>query len=227
MSTSSVSNTTSSSSSSTSSTTSSTIDATYDMFLQLLVAELETQNPLDPVDSTEFVTQLASYSALEQQIETNDYLSDIYDSIDSIASGVSTGLSYLGQTVTVDTDTLTVSDDGSVDTSWVYTLDSDASDVTLTIVNSDGDTVWTDDGETSSGSHTLTWDGTDSDGNTVDAGDYTLEVTATDSSGNTVTTSIAITGTVTAVDSSSGSTILELGDTEVDIDDVTRVASSS
>jgi hypothetical protein len=52
-----------------------------------------------------------------------------------------------------------------------------------------------------------------------------LQVTATNASGNTVTSSISIRGIVTAVDSSSGSTVLELGDTQVELDDVTRLAA--
>lgn len=198
------------------------MDASYDMFLQLLVTQLQTQNPLDPMDSTEFTNQLATYSALEQQILTNEKLDDVLGNMDSLSNGSG----YLGRTVDADTDTLSVSDDGTVDASWVYTLGSDASDVTLTVKDADGNTVWTGTGETSSGSHTLAWDGTDTGGYPVAAGaDYTLEVTATDADGEEISSSISIRGTVTAVDSSSGSTVLEIGDTEVDIDDVTRLAA--
>lgn len=197
------------------------MDASYTMFLQLLCTQLQTQNPLDPVDATDFTQQLATYAGLEQQISTNDKLDSLITSLNSMS--MSNGTGYLGHTVDVDTDTLSVSDDGTVDASWVYSVGSAASNVTLSILDESGNAIWSTTG-TAGSSQTLKWDGTNSSGKAVGAGDYTLQITATDSSGNAVTSSVAIRGTVTAVSSSDDSTILELGDTQVDIDDVTRLA---
>ena len=220
---SSVTSSTVSTSSTTSTSSSNSLSTSYEMFLTLLTTQLQTQNPLDPVDSTEFTSQLATYAQLEQQISTNEKLDTVLSSIDSLS--FSSGVGYLGMTVEADSDTLAVDDGGSVDGAWKYALDSDASDVTLEIVDSDGNVVWSGSGDTASGSHDFTWDGKDSKGNAVGAGQYTLQVTATDSAGKTVDSSISITGTVTAVDSSSGSTVLEIGDTEVDLSDITRLAA--
>ncbi|HUI56511.1 MAG TPA: flagellar hook capping FlgD N-terminal domain-containing protein [Bryobacteraceae bacterium] len=52
----------------TSSTDSSTSAPTEEMFLQLLVAQLQNQDPLNPTDSTQFVAELAQFSELEQVI---------------------------------------------------------------------------------------------------------------------------------------------------------------
>jgi flagellar basal-body rod modification protein FlgD len=77
---------------------SSTVD--YDQFLQLLVAELRYQDPTNPTDPTEHVSQLASFSAVEQQVKTNTVLSSLLAaeanqiigkyvrSADSLTSGV-------------------------------------------------------------------------------------------------------------------------------------------
>lgn len=46
----------------------------YDAFLKLLVAELENQDPTKPMESTEFVAQLATFSGVEQSIQTNTKL---------------------------------------------------------------------------------------------------------------------------------------------------------
>ncbi len=54
---------------------SATVD--YDQFLQLLVAEMRNQDPTDPTDPTEHVSQLASFSAVEQQVKTNAVLSSL------------------------------------------------------------------------------------------------------------------------------------------------------
>lgn len=62
------SNSSSSSSSSNSSSTSSLNSPSEAMFLQLLVAQMQNQDPLNPMDSTQFVSQLAQFSELEQTI---------------------------------------------------------------------------------------------------------------------------------------------------------------
>lgn len=53
------------------------IEANFDTFLSLLTAQLKNQDPLEPVDSTAFVAQLAQFSAVEQQVQTNNALTSI------------------------------------------------------------------------------------------------------------------------------------------------------
>ncbi len=55
--------------------------ATADTFLQLLVAQLRTQNPLEPEKGTEFVTQLAQFNSLEQLIGIRSELDALRKSI--------------------------------------------------------------------------------------------------------------------------------------------------
>ncbi len=43
----------------------------FQTFLKLLTAQMRNQDPLEPLDATQFVAQLASFSSVEQQIETN------------------------------------------------------------------------------------------------------------------------------------------------------------
>ncbi|MGE5517950.1 MAG: flagellar hook assembly protein FlgD [Bacteroidota bacterium] len=217
------SSTSTSSTSSASSISGSSGSDTYNMFLQILCTELQTQNPLDPTDTTEFTSQLTSYSQLEQAINTNTKLDEVLSGFDSLS--MSNGVGYIGKEVEADTDTLTVADDGSIDATWKYDLDGTAKSVTLSVVDSDGNTVWTGSGETGSGAHEFTWDGTNTKGAAVAAGDYTLKVTATDADGADVDSSISIKGEVTAVDSGNGSTILELGDTQVKMSAITRLAA--
>ena len=49
---------------------SNTVD--YDAFLQLLVAQMKNQDPTKPMESTEYVAQLASFSNVEQTVQTNE-----------------------------------------------------------------------------------------------------------------------------------------------------------
>lgn len=219
-----VTSTTSSATSTTSTSSSSSgLSANYDTFLKLLCAQLENQNPLDPTDATQFTSQLVQYSNLEQQIKTNDKLDSVLSSLST--STLSSAVGYLGHVVEAKGDSVTVQPDGSVDATWSYDLDSKASSVALTITNSSGKTVWSGTGEGAAGSHSIEWDGTDSDGNAVSAGTYTLKVTALDSSGTAVKSTSSIKGTVTAVDSTDGTTTLELGGTSVSLSNITRLAA--
>ena len=57
-------------------------------FLKLLMTQLTNQNPLDPTDPTEFTSQLATYSGLEQQINMNTTLSTMSDNMSSLLTQV-------------------------------------------------------------------------------------------------------------------------------------------
>ena len=60
-----------------SSSSTSQITSDFDTFLQLLTAQLENQDPLNPLESTEFATQIATFSGVELQVLTNDLLADL------------------------------------------------------------------------------------------------------------------------------------------------------
>ena len=79
--------------SSTKSATSNTLD--YNNFLQLLVAQLKNQDPTNPSDPTAFVSQLASFSSVEQQVNTNSKLDALLTQTE-----LSQGASIIGRTMT-------------------------------------------------------------------------------------------------------------------------------
>ena len=74
-----------------SSTSSATATVNYDQFLQLLVAELQHQDPTSPTDPTQYMSQLASFSTVEQQVQTNSTL-------DALLSAQASNI--IGKTVT-------------------------------------------------------------------------------------------------------------------------------
>jgi len=82
---------------STPTTSQADVSGDFDTFLTLLTAQLRNQDPLKPVESTEFVAQLASFSAVEQQVQSNTKLEGI---LEALASGATGGLSqWIGQEV--------------------------------------------------------------------------------------------------------------------------------
>lgn len=71
--------------------------ADFESFLTLLTAQLRNQDPLSPLDSTEFIAQLASFSAVEQQISTNDRLDKLLEQ--GVNGDVAAFASWIGRKV--------------------------------------------------------------------------------------------------------------------------------
>jgi flagellar basal-body rod modification protein FlgD len=187
-------------------------------FLELMIAQLQNQNPLDPTDTNEFVNQLISYEQISQTEEMNESLSSMLTSFNSLISTNAVG--YLGHTVEAYGDTTSLQDGQA---SWGYSLNDDAAEVTITVKDSDGNTVWEGSGETEAGKHTFTWDGKSSDGTQLSDGEYTVEIDATDADGESVYGYTTVVGKVDGVDSSSGETLLTIGGVSVAFDDVIGV----
>lgn len=61
------------------------------MFLQLLVAQLRNQNPLNPTDSMQFVQQLAQFQQLEQTVNTGQDIAAIRQDLDQFVAAGATG----------------------------------------------------------------------------------------------------------------------------------------
>ena len=213
---------TSSSASSTNSVAASSASSVYNTFLLLLTTQLKNQDPTNPTDTTAFTQEMIGLASLEQQVNTNTDLAEMQSSLSTLTT--TNGVGYLGKTVVATGSTEPLTSAGGT-AEWKYTLGSTSATTKLSITNSSGSTVWSGTGDTATGTHTLSWNGTDSSGSTANAGDYTLTVAATDGSGNTVTTTTSIVGTVTGVDTSSGSTVLSLGDVNVALSNVTGFSS--
>jgi flagellar basal-body rod modification protein FlgD len=57
-----------------------------DAFLQLLVAQIKNQNPMNPADGVEFLSQLAQFSQLEQTMGIREGIEGLSKQVDSIAT---------------------------------------------------------------------------------------------------------------------------------------------
>ncbi|MFV2001871.1 MAG: flagellar hook capping FlgD N-terminal domain-containing protein, partial [Paracoccaceae bacterium] len=53
------------------------VNSDFETFLKLLTTQLKNQDPLKPVDSSDFAVQLATFSSVEQQVKTNDLLTSL------------------------------------------------------------------------------------------------------------------------------------------------------
>ena len=190
-------------------------------FLNILVTEMQNQDPLDPTSTTDFTTQMTQYANFDQQSTLNTNLSALLTSFNSLLTLNSSN--YIGQTVTAKADSATLTS-GSI--AFGYSLDSAAASTTLTVSDSSGNAVWTGSGTTTAGSNSFTWDGKTTDGTQLaDGGTYSLTVSAANSSGTAISGYTTISGKVTGIDSSSGTAKLLIGTTALDVSSVIGVTS--
>ncbi len=134
-----------------------------------------------------------------------------------------TQVGYLGHTVMATGDSFALSGDGATNIS--YSLPSTAASAVMTVTDGTGQTVARVAVPTTSGVSTVSFDGSSDGGDTLPAGTYTYAITATDSSGNAITATTYSTGTVTGLDSTSGTPVLHLGGISVNASDVVEVVS--
>ncbi|MDO9021151.1 MAG: flagellar hook assembly protein FlgD [Deltaproteobacteria bacterium] len=167
-----------------------------DGFLKLLVAQLSHQDPLQPTEGTEFVTQLSQFALVEQSITQSNQLNVISTQVRGLSNNEAAGL--VGQTVTIRGHG--VAFDGAAATTSNVQLGAAAGRVTATLRDAHGRVVRTMDiGARQTGALAVRWDGRDDSGQTVPRGTYSLTVTAMTVDDREVTVTHDVTGTVTRV----------------------------
>ena len=155
---------------------------------------------------------------VEQQINTNANLQNLVGLTGANAGAGS--VSYLGKTVTIGNGNAALIKGQA---SWNYNLASQASNVTLTVTDSKGNTVYTGPGTTTAGSNTFGWNGQDNNGNQQPDGTYTLAVKATDSAGAAIASTITSSGVVSEVDFLNGAPVLMIGLMQVQLSQVQSI----
>jgi len=187
-------------------------------FLNLLVTQLKNQDPLDPLDTNEFTAQLVQFASVEQQIQQNANLEKLLNLQET--SQVASMVNFIGTTVEVTGDTVPL-ENGEAE--FTYALDVNATDVTITIMNSSGLTVFVGAGETGVGKHEFTWDGKSASGVEQPDGVYTVVIGALDRAGVLLEVEQTVFGRVTGAGVDEGAVSLFLSDVTVSMDDVLSV----
>src|SRR6187431_636824 len=109
----------------------------FQTFLTLLTTQLQNQNPLDPLDTNQFTQQLVQFAGVEQQLKTNDSLSQLVTLQQTTQA--TQALGFVGKTALVDGTTGTMTKSSAT---WHLNVPSDAT-VDITIANASGQTVFT------------------------------------------------------------------------------------
>lgn len=190
----------------------------FDQFLTLLTTQLKYQDPLEPMDSTEFVNQLVQFSGVEQSITTNKNLEQLLTAQN--ASATTGALNYIGKSVEAESSVLTL-ENGSAEIS--YGLAGQSAGTKIIVLNSAGNAVASSDGETAAGKHYFTWDGKDADGAQLPDGAYKFVVVAQDKDKGSIQTATATIARVSGVESTQDGLMLSIGATQVSVSKIVSV----
>jgi len=193
-----------------------------DAFLNLLVTQLQNQDPLNPTDSAEFTAQLAQFSSLEQLGNVNDNLKQLQDFQASINN--SQAVTLIGKEITGNGNSLNFAD--GQPTGCEFKLDGNANVVVVSIYDHTGEFVRSFENQSlAAGHHNLYWDGIDQNGNAAAPGSYTFEVLAAGADGNNIKTTTFFNGQVNKVVFENNTTYLMVGDKRVALGDIIEVGS--
>jgi flagellar basal-body rod modification protein FlgD len=190
-----------------------------DTFMTLLLAQLQNQDPLNPMDATQFSAQLAQFSSLEQLYNMNESLGTLIDAQDS--SNRYQALDLIGKEIEAAGDVLFLGDTGTAAGS--FTIGSDANCAAV-ITDANGNVIKTMDlGSVEAGDHTFEWDGTEQDGDKADQGLYGFEIIAEGSAGQAVTAETRIRGIVNRVNMDGDEPMLYVGSFSLPFSEITDI----
>ncbi len=191
-------------------------------FLKLLITQLQNQDPLEPMSATEFTSQLVQFAGVEQQINANANLEKLLKLQQT--SQISSMVGFIGNAVEARGNTVYLEDGVAEST---YTLDVNADDITITVRNAAGLTVFTVDGEPGVGTHDFLWDGKDKNGILQPDGAYIIIVSALDREDNLLDVSQTVSGRIIGAGAEDGVVSLFMGDVVILMDDVISVKEPS
>lgn len=184
-----------------------------DEFLKMMIAQLQHQDPLNPLDGTDFTAQLAQFSSLEQLTNMNTQLETLGLYQSSLNNAQSINL--IGKEVTATGNAIKV-DGTSAD--LAYNL-SETAKVTISIYDEAGNLADTLElGTQQEGENSVTWDC----GGVV-AGNYTFEVSASDANEDVVPVYTMITGQVTGVSFEEGFPVLSVNGQDIPFGNIISV----
>jgi flagellar basal-body rod modification protein FlgD len=197
----------------------SSLSSNFGDFLNLLMTQLQNQDPTSPLDSNQFTSELVQFSSVEQQINTNTSLTQL---IQLTQGGeVMQASAMTGKQVTVQSTQVPLqSGQGTIN----FTAPG-VEPVAIAIYNSSGAQLYDAAVTSVTGQNTFTWNGKDSAGNTVPDGAYNVAVIGANSDGSTTALPFTVTGTATGVLSNSTGMQLELGALDVNFSAVQSVGN--
>jgi len=202
----------------------SQLNADFNFFLKMLTTQLQHQDPSEPMDTSQMTQQIATFSGVEQQVQTNTKLDKLVTSNATVThqSQLATATNMIGREVE------TKGNSGQVyggQGAFSYILPQKATSVEIIIKNADGSTVFSGAGSANKGRNLLLWDGINSATKEQEPdGMYTISVSAKDAANKLIVAEMRSVGTVSGFETDTdGNILLNIGDSTVEYEDVLMV----
>jgi flagellar basal-body rod modification protein FlgD len=181
------------------------LSSNFGDFLQMLMTQLQNQDPTSPMDTNEFTSELVQFSGVEQQINTNSSLTQLIQVTQG--SEVMQASAMTGKQVTVQANQIALQNG----TGTLNFSTSTAEPVAIAITNSSGQAVYSTALTSTAGQNSWTWNGQDANGNQLPNGAYNVAIEAANASGTATAVPFTVTGTATGVQSINNTVQLQLG----------------
>ncbi|MGE5340819.1 MAG: flagellar hook assembly protein FlgD [Candidatus Omnitrophota bacterium] len=155
-----------------------------DAFMQLLINQMANQDPLEPMDNSQFVSQLAQFSSLEQMQNVASSVEML--ALSQTAATNSQMVNLIGKRVVVSGNALSIDSNSTQPIDLKYNLEGKDTPRKLMVMDNKGNVVRTMDlTQCSPGENTVQFDGKDDNGNALAPGQYTYKIV--DAQGKTLT----------------------------------------
>ncbi|PIE16227.1 MAG: flagellar basal body rod modification protein [Rhodobacterales bacterium] len=192
----------------------SLISSDFDTFLKMMTAQVQNQDPMNPMDSTEFSTQLATFSGVEQQVKTNDLLTAL-----GTQMGIM-GMAQLASWIGLEARASAQAHFDGTPVSISPNPASGADRAVLVVRDADGNEVQRQEFVPSTDE--IQWAGVDGNGQAFASGLYSFEVESYSGDDLLATTGAEVYSEVVEAKSLNGATILVLrGGVQIDASNVT------
>jgi flagellar basal-body rod modification protein FlgD len=185
-------------------------------FLNLLTTQLQCQDPLDPMDTSQMLDQMVQLNT----VQAMDDITQSMQNLEATSNLQTTGL--IGMNVQAQGNSLSIDSQGNA-SGGCYQLASPGQ-ATIQIFDANGNLVrQINAGAVDTSQQTFTWDGKDQQGNQLPAGNYTFSVSAVDGNNNPIQVTTSMIATVTGISFENGVTYLDLGSEQITLNDVIAI----
>ncbi|HLC25541.1 MAG TPA: FlgD immunoglobulin-like domain containing protein [bacterium] len=189
-------------------------------FMNLLVKQLQFQDPMNPMSNADFTAQMAQFSSLDQLTSINKQLQTMTSS-QNLAAGIQ-GVNFLGKQVKAAGDALTLT--GGTTGPISYQLAQDSSAVILSIYDSSGQVIrQVQSAAQAKGDHSYQWDGRSGQGTSLPDGIYRVQIQALNKLGQPVQVNQWLLGKVDGVSFQNGAPILHVAGNQIPLSNVLEV----
>jgi flagellar basal-body rod modification protein FlgD len=191
-----------------------------DDFLKLLTAQLQQQDPTQPMDNTAFVAQLAQFSSLEQMNNVNDSLTKMLASQSTSLQTTAAGM--VGKTAVYPTDEVSLTEGNHATIS--ANLSQAAANVNVVIQDESGNKVRVlTPGARPSGPNGFDWDGKDGNGDLLMTGTYTAQISATTLGGKVIPLTQSGSARITGITFDNGTPKFLAGGSTLQLSDISEL----